>query len=88
LFVQTLHVVTQTHIRSALAKILHLLHLPPGIITFHAFRRSGATLAFNNNVAIQNIQVHGGWASSAIWQYLQSTHQAAGIVARTFQTIV
>jgi len=77
--------VTQTHIRNALATILRHLGLPPDQFTFHAFRRSGATLAFNNNVQLQNIQLHGGWRSSAIWAYLNSTHQAAGQVARTFQ---
>ena len=81
-------VVTQTHIRSALATVLQHLQLPPDQFTFHAIRRLGATLAFNNNVQLQNIQVHGGWRSSAVWSYLTSTQKAAGQVASTFQQII
>jgi len=79
---------SQGRIRDTLAHITSSLGFPPGFITFHAFRRSGATLAFNNGVTLQNIQVHGGWRSNAIWLYLNQTHKAAGIVARTFQTIL
>ena len=79
---------SQGRIREALAHITSNLGFPPGFITFHAFRRSGATLAFNNGVNLQNIQVHGGWRSNAIWHYLNQTHKAAGVVARTFQTIL
>lgn len=80
--------VTQSNVRNALATVIRHLNLPPDLFTFHAFRRSGATLAFNNNVQLQNIQVHGGWRSAAIWSYLNSTHKAAGQVARTFQAIL
>ena len=79
---------TQAHIRQALTSIIHRLHLSAHNITFHSFRRSGATAVFNQNVQLQNIQVHGGWQSTAIWHYLKSTHQAAGEVARTFQRIL
>ena len=79
---------TQYDVRQVLAKISTNLKLPPGHLTFHAFRRSGATLAFNQNVSLQNIQSHGGWRSSAIWHYLNHTSQAAGVVAHTFQSII
>ena len=78
--------VTQFQIRSSLASLLNCLKLPNHFITFHSFRRSGVTLAFNNDVSIQNLKVHGGWRSDAIWTYLKTTNQAAGIVAQTFQS--
>ena len=79
---------TQYNVRQALALITNNLSLPKGFITFHSFRRSGATFAFNHNVSLQNIQAHGGWKSSAIWHYLNHTHKAAGVVARTFQKLL
>ena len=38
----------------------------------HTFRHSGATLAFQLGVPLQDIQSHGTWASSAVWQYTSS----------------
>ena len=43
--------------------ILSRLHLKNTGYTPHVFWRSGATFAFNNNVALQNIQRHGTWMS-------------------------
>ena len=78
--------ITQVNIRAALAKILSSLQLPHNYITFHAFRRSGATFAFNHHVSLQNIQSHGGWKSSAVWTYLQNTQSTQALIS-AFQTI-
>ena len=78
--------VTQGQIRQALAMLLSFLHVPHQHINFHAFRRSGVTLAFNSNVSLQNLKVHGGWKLDAIWSYLKTTTHAAGAVARSFQS--
>ena len=50
LSVPNLGVITQHQVGQHLAKILALLQLDPKMYTFHTFRRSGATLAFNNDV--------------------------------------
>ena len=76
--------IIQSNIRQALAKISIFLNIPPGYITFHCFRRSGATFAFNHNVALQNIQHHGGWRSQAVWLYLTQSHQGTARVAAAF----
>ena len=55
----TVTAVTQGQIRSALGLIHNHLQLPLNFLTFHAFRRSGVTLAFNNDVSLQNLKVHG-----------------------------
>ena len=76
--------ITQSNIRQALANISKILNIPPGYITFHCFRRSGATFAFNHNVALQNIQHHGAWKSQAVWLYLTQSHQGTARVAAAF----
>ena len=76
--------ISQNNIRQALATILVYLNIPPGFITFHCFRRSGATFCFNHNLPLQNIQQHGAWKSNAVWLYLTQAHQGTARVAATF----
>ena len=45
------------------------LGLNPSHFTFHSFRRSGATLAFNFHVPIQR---HGTWTSDCVYRYIQA----------------
>ena len=70
MFLTSLGVVTQSQIRSHLTKVLSLLNLDHSHFTFHTFRRSGATLAFNNNVPIQQIKRQGTWSSDAVHAYI------------------
>ena len=72
-------------VRATLATILVNLYLSDKSLGFHAFRRSGASFVFNQNVHLQNIQAHGGWQSDAIWTYLHNTPTAASQVAQTFR---
>ena len=55
---------------------------------FHSLRRSGATLAFDNNVQLQDIMAHGLWRSSAVWCYLQSSSLAPSIIPTTFSSVI
>ena len=66
-------VITQSHGRAALSQVLGHLGLSQSAYTFHAFRRSGASLAFSLGVPMQYIQAHGTWASQAVWAYLRNT---------------
>ena len=50
---------TDTKVRRHLQAILARLNLSQSQISLHTFRRSGATLAFNANVSLQNIKSHG-----------------------------
>ena len=36
-----------------------MINLDKNIVTFHSFRRSGATFAFNHNVSLQKNQAPG-----------------------------
>ena len=56
--------------------------------TFHSFRRSGASLAFDSSVALENIKQHGNWKSEAVWTYLNSTPTAASVIPHTFQKLI
>ena len=53
--------------RSVLKLAVTSMGLNPQHFTFHSFRLSGASLAFNGNVAQDNIKEHGNWRSEAVW---------------------
>ena len=80
-------ILTQSQVRTHLSKILKWLHLDSRSFSFHTFRRSGATLAFNNNVSIQNIQRHGTWSSETVHRYIISDPAKASAVADSFKTL-
>ena len=80
--------VIDTVIRDALKQILANLKISPTGHGFHTFRRSGATLAFDNNIPLQNIMAHGLWRSPAVWTYLQNATQASSSIPCTFASII
>ena len=76
---------TDTQVRRHFHLILKKLNLYNSNLTFHAFRRSGATYAFNSNVALQDIQSHGTWTSECVWRYITLDHEASDQVSLAFQ---
>ena len=76
--------IIDTHVRDALKKILIHRNIPLRGQGFHTFRCSGATLAFDNNVQVQDIMAHALWRSSSVWTYLQNTSQTPSIIPSTF----
>ena len=79
---------TDTKTRHNFHQILSRLRLQNSKISLHTFRRSGATLAFNSNVSIQNIQSHGTWTSDCVWKYIVQDHNASQQVADVFQSLL
>ena len=79
---------TDSRIRTHLKNILTLLGKDSSYITFHTFRRSGATFAFNHNVPLQDIQRHGTWTSDCVWRYVTDSVDAGKQVANTFATLL
>ena len=75
-------------VRKALTSVLQIVGLPKEGFSFHMFRRSGATLALDSEVALDYIKIHGGWRSDAVWSYLAKASVAPSKVAATFQSIV
>ena len=62
--------------------------MPQADMSLHTFRRSGATLAFNSNVAIQSIQSHGTWTSECVWRYIVQDHNASQEVANSVKRLL
>ena len=79
---------TDTQVRRHLRNILQLLNKPKNLVTFHSFRRSGATFAFNHNVPLQDIQRHGTWTSDCVWRYVTDSSDAGCRVAQTFASLL
>ena len=76
--------VTDNQVRANLRNILLSLNLSSSHVTFHSFRRSGATFAFNNNVPLQAIKHQGTWTSDCVWKYIVDSADAGSKVAETF----
>ena len=76
--------VTQVQAWAHLKKILNMLHLDLNFYNFHTFRRSGATLAFNQNTDLQKIKDHGTWSSYSVYTYIIADPLNANGVAQTF----
>ena len=70
-------VLIESRVRNFLAKMNVKMGYPSKHFTFHTFRRSGASLAYNSHVPIQHIKSHGSWSSECVWRYIQQD-QAIG----------
>ena len=77
-----------TRVRKHFKNVLSLLQVQDSNLTFHSFRRSGATFAFNHNVALQNIQQHGTWTSDCVWRYISDSISASSQVSDTFRSVL
>ena len=53
-------------------------------ITFHDFRRGGATWAFRHGVPIEDIQAQGTWSSSCVWRYINISPALSSTVSSFF----
>ena len=78
-------VLTDTRIKKTLAKINLAIDLPSNYYTFHAFRRSGASLAYDLDIPVKEIKEHGTWASECVWRYIRPAATAGDQVARVFK---
>ena len=76
---------TDSVARKHLKDISHHLCLQKSL-TFHDFRRAGASWAFQNGVPLEHIMKHGTWRSDAIWSYLSSSPSLESPVSRAFKT--
>ena len=79
---------TDSRVRKALKSINMTLGLNPHFFTFHSFRRSGATFAYNAHVPIQQIKRHGTWSSECVWRYIQSDHVSGEALALSLAAVI
>ena len=77
-------VLTDSRIRKCLASVIKRLGFSKSFFTFHSFRRSGATLAFNSHVPLLDIKWHGSWSSDCVWTYIKQDHTMGENVADSF----
>ena len=76
---------TDTKVRRHPSLILSRLDLDGTGFPLHTFQRSGATFAFKNNVALQNIQRHGTWTLDCVWRYITDDVNVGNQVAQMFK---
>ena len=74
-------------LRKRLSLLLKTLGLRTSYLTYHSLRRSGASIAFNNDVSFDGIRSQGGWQSDAVWHYLFSNSATAREVPHMFQQL-
>ena len=67
--------------------MLQMLGLPSASLTYHALRRSGASLAFNNRVDFEAIKAQGAWNSDSVYKYLFANSDTMQQVPRMFQAL-
>ena len=77
----------ESQLRKNLALVLQMLGINHTTHTYHAFRRSGASLAFNENVNFESIKAQGGWQSDSIWAYLFTRSENTSLVPKMFQEL-
>ena len=75
---------TDSLARKHLKKVSNVLNISPSL-TFHAFRRAGASWAFSQGIPLEHIMRHGTWKSDAIWTYLSSSTSTISPVSAAFQ---
>ena len=78
---------TEVLLCKRLSLVLKTLGLPTSSLTYHSLRRSGTSVAFNNNVSFDGIHSQGGWQSDAVWHYLFVNSAKAREVPHMFQQL-
>ena len=81
-------VLTDSKIRKSLTKINTKMGFEPHHFTFHTFRRSGATLAYNAHIPVRQIKRHGSWTSDCVWTYIQQDQAYGERIANSFAAML
>ena len=81
-------VLTDSRIRKVLSRLNKKMGLCANYFTFHSFRRSGATLAFDAHVPLQSIKSHGSWTSDCVWTYIQQNKSSTRDIALSLARVI
>ena len=81
-------VTTDSGVRKPLASINLAMNLPMNFYTFHAFRCSGATLAYKAHVPTKEIMEIGNWTPDCVWRYIQKDQDRGSTVAIAMQDML
>ena len=76
---------TDSMVRKHLKRVLALLDLQNDGYTFHTFRRSGASWAYNHGVPMEAIKSQGTWVSDTVWRYIHAQSPASSALLTAFR---
>ena len=72
-----------------LPKIKQTLGFSNSHFTFHSFRMSGASFAYNSNIPLSDIKQHGTWSSNSVWLYIYKQDPKKGnLIAHSFSKLL
>ena len=77
----------ESQLRSPFNLCIRMLGLPSNQLTYHSLRRSGASVAFNNNISMDSIRSQGAWSSVSIWHYLFANSDKLSQVPDMFKAL-
>ena len=76
---------TDNMVRKHLKRVLVLLGLQNDEYTFHTFRRSGASWAYNHGVPVEAIKSQGTWVSDTVWRYIHAHSPTSSALLSAFR---
>ena len=76
---------TESVVRKHLKRVLALLGLQNDGYTFHTFRRSGASWAYNHGVPMEAIKSQGTWMSDTVWCYIHDHSPTSSALLSAFR---
>ena len=76
---------TDSMVRKHLKRVLALLGLQNDMHTFHTFRRSGASWAYDHGVPMEAIKSQGTWVSDTVWGYILAHSHASSALLSAFR---
>ena len=71
---------TDSMVRKHFNRIIHILQWHHYKFTFHSFRRSGASWAYQHGVPIDAIKQQGTWASDCVWRYISTQSHSSPLL--------
>ena len=77
-----------SRITKVLSKLNVKMGFPQSYYTFHTFRRSGASFAYNSHMPLGSIKHHGSWTSDCVWAYIQANENSSRDIAASFARII
>ena len=80
--------ITESRLRKVLSSLNVKLGFEPHHFSFHTFRCSGASSAYNVHVPVQTIKSHGSWASDCVWTYIQQDERRTAEIAASFKCLI
>ena len=76
---------TDSMVRKHLKRVLALLGLQNDGYTFHTFRRSGVSWAYNHGVPMEAIKSQGTWMSDTVWRYIHAHSPTSSALLSAFR---